>query len=48
MPDLLDGETTRMQGSGREPYVLKNIGGVYSCQSALKTSQSSAHKSQPF
>ncbi len=31
MPDLLDGESVEMQGSGRQPYVLKNVGGVYSC-----------------
>ncbi len=31
MPDLEDGQTARVQGSAREPYVLKNIGGVYSC-----------------
>jgi DNA ligase-1 len=31
MSDLADGESVEMQGSGRTPYVLKNIGGVYSC-----------------
>jgi DNA ligase-1 len=31
MPDLLDGESTLMQGSGSKPYELKNVGGVYSC-----------------
>ncbi|HTV43406.1 MAG TPA: DNA ligase [Candidatus Sulfotelmatobacter sp.] len=31
MPDLQDGESTEMQGSGAKPYVLKNTGGVYSC-----------------
>ena len=31
MPDLNDGESIEMQGSGSKPYVLKNIGGVYSC-----------------
>ena len=31
MPDLQDGESTQMQGSGSKPYVLKNTGGVYSC-----------------
>jgi DNA ligase 1 len=29
--DLADGESTTMQGSGAQPYVLKNTGGVYSC-----------------
>src|SRR3954463_13579658 len=31
MPDLADGESMEMQGSGSKPYVLKNTGGVYSC-----------------
>lgn len=31
MPDLRDGESMEMQGSGSRPYVLKNTGGVYSC-----------------
>ena len=31
MPDLQDGQTFEMQGSGSRPYVLKNVGGVYSC-----------------
>lgn len=31
MADLLDGESVEMQGSGRLPYVLRNVGGVYSC-----------------
>jgi DNA ligase 1 len=31
MPDLQDGETLEVQGSGSKPYVLKNVGGVYSC-----------------
>src|SRR5947209_10049099 len=31
MPDLNDGESVEMKGSGAKPYVLKNIGGVYSC-----------------
>lgn len=31
MPDLKDGETAEMKGSGAKPYVLKNVGGVYSC-----------------
>jgi DNA ligase 1 len=31
MPDLADGETFEMQGSGKNPYQLKNVGGVYSC-----------------
>jgi DNA ligase-1 len=31
MPDLEDGESVEMQGSGSKPYVLANSGGVYSC-----------------
>jgi len=31
MADLQDGESMEMQGSGAKPYVLKNVGGVYSC-----------------
>lgn len=31
MPDLEDGETAEVQGSGSNRYTLKNIGGVYSC-----------------
>lgn len=31
MPDIADGEVQYVQGSGKEPYELKNIGGVYSC-----------------
>ena len=31
MPDLKDGESIPMQGSGSKPYILKNVGGVYSC-----------------
>ena len=31
MPDLKDGESDEVQGSARAPYILKNVGGVYSC-----------------
>jgi DNA ligase 1 len=31
MPDLADGASIEMKGSGAKPYVLKNVGGVYSC-----------------
>lgn len=31
MPDLQEGESIEVQGSGSRPYVLKNVGGVYSC-----------------
>ncbi len=29
--DLADGASTTVQGSGAQPYVLRNVGGVYSC-----------------
>jgi len=40
MPDLKDGESTTMKGSGRQPYVLKNVGGVYSCSCPAWRNQS--------
>jgi DNA ligase-1 len=42
MPDLADGESTLMQGSGSKPYELKNIGGVYSCSCPAWRNQSLA------
>src|SRR6266567_2413822 len=42
MPDLADGETTEMKGSGAKPYVLKNVGGVYSCSCPAWRNQSTA------
>jgi len=42
MPDLADGETFEMQGSGSKPYVLKNTGGVYSCTCPAWRNQSTA------
>src|ERR1700674_3443148 len=42
MPDLQDGESTEMQGSGSRPYVLKNVGGVYSCTCPAWRNQSLA------
>jgi DNA ligase-1 len=42
MPDLQDGETTEMQGSGSKPYLLKNTGGVYSCSCPAWRNQSIA------
>ncbi len=42
MPDLADGESTEMQGSGAKPYVLKNTGGVYSCSCPAWRNQSIA------
>jgi DNA ligase 1 len=42
MPDLADGESVEMQGSGSKPYVLKNTGGVYSCSCPAWRNQSIA------
>jgi DNA ligase-1 len=42
MPDLDDGESIEMQGSGSKPYVLKNVGGVYSCTCPAWRNQSVA------
>ena len=42
MPDLGDGESVEMKGSGARPYVLKNVGGVYSCTCPAWRNQSVA------
>jgi len=42
MTDLKDGETTEIQGSGKKPYVLKNVGGVYSCSCPAWRNQSNS------
>src|SRR5262249_55949445 len=42
MADLKDGETIEVQGSGSKPYVLKNVGGVYSCNCPARRNQSLA------
>ena len=42
MPDIQDGESVEMQGSGSKPYVLKNVGGVYSCSCPAWRNQSVA------
>ena len=42
MADLKDGESVEMQGSGSKPYVLKNVGGVYSCSCPAWRNQSQA------
>src|SRR5580765_7726262 len=42
MPDLEDGQSTEMQGSGSKPYTLKNTGGVYSCSCPAWRNQSIA------
>jgi DNA ligase len=40
MVDLLDGESVEVQGSASRPYILKNIGGVYSCSCPAWRNQS--------
>src|SRR5258705_13173354 len=42
MPDLADGESIEMKGSGAKPYVLKNVGEVYSCTCPAWRNQSVA------
>jgi DNA ligase-1 len=42
MVDLNDGESVEMKGSGAKPYVLKNVGGVYSCTCPAWRNQSVA------
>jgi DNA ligase 1 len=42
MADLQDGESVEMAGSGAKPYVLKNVGGVYSCSCPAWRNQSLA------
>src|SRR4051794_25169480 len=42
MPDLGDGESVEMKGSGARPYILKNVGGVYSCTCPAWRNQSVA------
>ena len=42
MADLNDGESVEMKGSGAKPYVLKNVGGVYSCTCPAWRNQSVA------
>lgn len=42
MPDLDDGESVEVKGSGARPYVLKNSGGLYSCSCPAWRNQSTA------
>ena len=42
MADLRGGESVEMKGSGAKPYVLKNVGGVYSCTCPAWRNQSTA------
>src|SRR5512135_3016858 len=40
MPQLIEGSPVEVQGSGAKPYVLKNVGGVYSCSCPAWRNQS--------
>ena len=40
MPDLADGESAQLQGSAARPYIIKNVGGVYSCSCPAWKNQS--------
>ncbi len=42
MADLMDGMTTTVKGSGAREYVLRNVGGVYSCTCPAWRNQSAA------
>ena len=40
MPELREGESVEIKGSARSPYLLKNVGGVYSCSCPAWRNQS--------
>jgi DNA ligase-1 len=40
MPDLEDGQSVEVKGSGSSVYTLKNVGGVYSCSCPAWRNQS--------
>ncbi len=42
MPDIADGESAEVKGSAKDPYILKNTGGVYSCSCPAWRNQSIA------
>lgn len=42
MPDIDDGDTVEVQGSAKDPYILRNVGGVYSCTCPAWRNQSTA------
>src|SRR5437763_2895879 len=42
MSDINDGETVEVKGSAAKPYILKNVGGVYSCSCPAWRNQSVA------
>lgn len=40
MPEIHDGQSVEVQGSAKAPYVLKNVGGIYSCSCPAWRNQS--------
>src|SRR5208283_5396953 len=40
MPEILDGQTVEVQGSAKDPYLLRNVGGVLSCSCPAWRNQS--------
>lgn len=40
MPDLADGATAEIKGSAASPYIIKNVGGAYSCSCPAWRNQS--------
>lgn len=46
MPDLADGESIQVQGSGSSVYTIKNTGGVYACTCPAWRNQSTAIESR--
>jgi DNA ligase-1 len=42
MPDIPDGQSVEIKGSAATPYILKNVGGVYSCSCPAWRNQSIA------
>jgi DNA ligase-1 len=40
MPEIEEGESVEIQGSSKDPYILKNTGGVYSCSCPAWRTQS--------
>jgi DNA ligase-1 len=40
MPDLADGESAEVKGSGAKPWIVRNTGGVYSCNCPAWRNQS--------
>lgn len=40
MPQLIEGSPVEIQGSGAKPYIMKNVGGVFSCSCPAWRNQS--------